>query len=94
MKKYIEIREFCKGHDLEEGFVYELYALGIIKIKKVDELAVLRLRDLGRLERLVRMHRDLELNVQGLQAVQHVLDQLEIARNEIRALRTMMGRWE
>lgn len=94
MKKYIRIQEFCEGHNLSETFVFELHDLGVIKVRHIDNLAVFPARDLSRLERLVRLHRDLELNAQGLQAVEHVLKQLESARQEIRELRSILGRWE
>lgn len=94
MKKYIRIQEFCQGHNLSETFVFELHDLGVIQIRQVDDLTVFPARDLNRLERLVRLHRDLELNPQGLHAVEHVLNQLESARREIRELRSLLGRWE
>ena len=49
---------------------------------------------LHRLERLVRLHHDLEISPQGLQAVQHLLDRLEAMQDELWQLRRKLGRLE
>lgn len=94
MKKYIQIEEFCTGHDLEESFIFELEELGVIRLKLEQNRQVIRKKELDKLERLVRLHRDLEINLQGLQAVQHLLDQLEEAHREIQELRQRLNCWQ
>ncbi|MFM1877911.1 MAG: hypothetical protein RLZZ241_777 [Bacteroidota bacterium] len=94
MKKYIEIQEFCTGHHLEESFIFQLQDLGVIRLKMAQNQAVIRRRELDKLERLVRLHRDLEINLQGLQAVQHLLEQLDEARLEIQELRQRLNGWK
>lgn len=94
MKKHIQIQEFCTGHHLEESFIFELEELGVIRLQLEQNRPVIRKRELGKLERLVRLHRDLEINLQGLQAVQHVLDQLDAAQEEVRDLQRRLSFWE
>lgn len=93
-KKYIYIRDFCQGHSLEEGFLYELHEYELLRIEEVDSRPAFRRRDLERLERLIRLHRDLEIGPQGLQAVQHLLDRLDRLEAEVWQLRRRLGRWE
>lgn len=93
-EKYIQIRDFCQGHSLEETFLYQLQEFDLIRIVKVGRQPAIHRRELHRLERLVRLHHDLEISPQGLQAVQHLLDRLEGMQEELRLLRRKLRRWE
>ena len=93
-EKYIWIRDFCEGHSLEETFLYQLQEFDLIRIVEVESQPALHRRELRRLERLVRLHHDLQISPQGLQAVQHLLDRLETMEQELWQLRRRLGRWE
>ncbi len=93
-RKYIYIRDFCQGHSLEETFLYELHEYELLSIEEVDNRPAFPRRELQRLERLVRLHRDLDIAPQGLQAVQHLLDRLDGMEQELWQLRRRLGRWE
>lgn len=92
--RYIRIEDFCAGHALEASFVFELEELELIRVVTDGPHRAIHRKDLRRLERLVRLHRDLEINPHGLQAVDHLLGQVEALREEIRVLRNRLGQWE
>lgn len=94
VKKYIRIADFCKGHSLEESFIFSLHEVELIEIREVESEPVIPRRELSRLERLVRLHRDLEISPQGLMAVDHLLEQMEALREEVLELRRRLHRWE
>ena len=93
-EKYIRIRDFCQGHSLEEAFLYQLQEFDLIQIVEVGRQPAIHRRELHQLERLVRLHRDLEIAPQGLQAVQHLLDRMDLLEEEVWQLRRRLGRWE
>jgi hypothetical protein len=94
VKKYIPIADFCRGHALEESFVYSLHEIELIEIRQIEAKAVIPRSDLRRLERLVRLHRDLEISPEALLAVDHLLDQVEALQEEVITLRRRLNRWE
>ena len=94
VKNYIPITDFCRGHALEESFIYSLHEIELIEIRQVETEPVIPVRDLRRLERLVRLHRDLEISPETLLAVDHLLDQVETLQEEVLALRRRLNRWE
>ena len=71
------------GHEVE-----------LIEILEVERQPVIRHSELDRLERLVRLHRDLEISPQGLLAVDHLLERMEQLQEEVLELRRRLGRWE
>jgi hypothetical protein len=93
-KKYISIREFCRGHSLEEDFLFRLREFELIQIVEGRQGPSFPKEELDRIERLVRLYRDLDINPQGLQAIDHLLDRLETMQQEIHYLRRKLSRWE
>jgi hypothetical protein len=94
MTKYILLTDFCRGHALEESFLYELHEVELIRIDEVERQPVIHLEELDRLERLVRLHRDFEISPHGLLAVDHLLGRVEQLQEEILELRRRLDRWE
>ena len=92
--KYIQLSDFCRGHALEESFLYELHEIELIQIVEVEQQPVIQIDELDRVERLIRLHRDLELGPQGLLAVDHLLSRMEQLREEVLVLRRKLDRWE
>ncbi|WP_445381751.1 chaperone modulator CbpM [Robiginitalea sp. IMCC43444] len=91
--KYIRIIDFCEGHGLETRFLYELQEFELISIQKLEKEEVFHRRELRRLERLLRLHRDLHINPQGLQAVDHLLNRVQQLEEEVLQLRRALGRY-
>ena len=94
LQKYIRITDFCQGHALEETFLYQLQEVELIEILEVERHPVIPQSQLDRLERLVRLHRDLEIGPQGLLDVDHLLGRMEKLREEVLELRRRLDRWE
>jgi len=94
VKNYISITDFCRGHALEESFIYSLHEIELIEISQVEAEPVIPSSDLSRLERLVRLHRDLEISPETLLAVDHLLDKVESLQEEVLILRRRLNRWE
>lgn len=93
-EKYIRISDFCRGHALEESFLQYLQEFELIQILEVEQESVIPHQDLDRLERLVRLHQDLEISPHGLLAVDHLLQRMSELQEEILELRRRLNRWE
>ena len=94
LQNYIRITDFCQGHALQESFLFELHEVELIEILEVERQPVIRQSQLDRLERLVRLHPDLEISPPGLLAVDHLLDRMEQLQEEVLELRRRLDRWE
>lgn len=89
-KTYIHITEYCQICDLEPSFLLELYRRDLIQLaQNAGELEgdYLPEEELPRVERFVRLSRDLEINTAGLEAVSHLLDKVQQLQEEVRQLR-------
>lgn len=50
--------------------------------------------ELGRLESLVRLHYDLHINLEGLDAINHLLQRMENLQREVAGLRSRLRLYE
>lgn len=86
--------DFCGYHRLDIDFVYRLEQRGLIEIVRVAETSFLQTDQLGHLEKLVRLHRDLAVHTDDLDIVSHLLDQLEGLQGELTQLRNRLVFYE
>lgn len=91
---FIKIGEFCINYGIEESFVFDLQEYEVIQIKLIDDEPCLPEQELPVLEKMIRMHQELEINPQGLQAIHHLLEKVNSLQEEIIALNRRLNRFE
>ena len=98
----IIVREYCQKSHVDPSFIVSLEEDGLIDIRVVDGERYLLESQLQDLERFIRWHEDLSVNIEGigvihelmgrLHEMQHELDQL---RREVRVFRSNhFGYWD
>ncbi|ADV50324.1 hypothetical protein Celal_3049 [Cellulophaga algicola DSM 14237] len=90
----IQLNDFCSGHEIEVAFVTELYDYDIIELKIVNDSPFISLEELPKVEKMLRLHQDLNINIEGLDAVQQLLERTMAMQNEIRLLRQKLQRFD
>jgi hypothetical protein len=91
----VSLTEFCQHHQIDPSFVYSLQDHNIIEVEMVDEDAcIVSDRQLFILEKFVRLHYDLHINLEGLDAIHHLLERMEHLQNEVKQLRTRLALYE
>jgi chaperone modulatory protein CbpM len=86
----VAVKEFCLHHELEMNFIYLLDEYGIIKVTTVEEALYIPEDQLTQLEKMARLHHDLQLNPETLDIIRHLLEKLETAQAEINELKNQL----
>ena len=76
----ILIQQICNCHDIEFTFMNDLNELGLIEIYTVEDYKYIHEDQLKDVEKMIRMHRELNINLEGIDAIynlQQRIDQLE-----------------
>ncbi|MDX1543051.1 MAG: chaperone modulator CbpM [Christiangramia sp.] len=96
MKKdnLIPAEEICIRYKVERKFVSSLFESGIIEIVKIEETEYIPDEHLSEFERMIRLSRDLEINLEGLEAIHHLLQQIDKLQQDNRRLRNRLGLYE
>ncbi|ASV32429.1 chaperone modulator CbpM [Maribacter cobaltidurans] len=91
---YISIEEFCTHYNIDVSLVHQLEEFELLSIEITDEKEVIRTTELPKLEKMVRLNQELEINPQGLQAIHHLLEQITHLQEEVLSLRRRLNRFE
>lgn len=86
-KTLFNLIDICKANKIERTFVRELHRNGLIEITIKKDQEYLEEEQLIHVERYSTWYYELEVNMQGLEVVHHLLDKIEKLQNEIRQLR-------
>ena len=90
----ISTTEFCTWHQVEHTFIRSLSEAGLIEITILDEGEFIPETQLQRLEKMVRLHHELEINLAGIEAITHLLDRVEAMHQEMRLLKNRLRLYE
>lgn len=92
--KYIAIREFCSCHQIDYSFIESLNEYGLVQIITIEEIQVLDRDQVREVEKMLRLHYDLEINLEGIDAISHLLRKVAGLQDEVRILRNRLRRYE
>jgi hypothetical protein len=90
----IVLDEFCASHQVEISFVRSLEEHGLIEIIIVNETLCVPGNELSRLEQIVRLYQELNINPEGIDAINVLLKHIENMQNEITDLRNKLNFYE
>lgn len=93
-EQYISVKTFCEHHGVGESFVRSMYEYEILHVDFEQGDGKLHLEDLPLLEKMARLHNELDINPEGIQAIHHLLGQVESLQQEVAALKRRLNTLE
>ena len=90
----IVLDEFCTSHQVEVSFVRTLEEHGLIETIIVNETLYIQENELSKLEQILRLHQELNINSEGVDAIINLLKRIENMQNEITILRNKLNFYE
>ena len=93
-EEMVAASEFCTSHNVEISFLYSLSESGLLEITNVEETVFISQEQLPELEKLVRLHYDMDINLEGIEAIHHLLQQMKTMQDEMRVLKSKLALYE
>ena len=93
-REMIMLDEFCASHGVEISFIRLLEEHGLIEIIIINQALCVPTRELRRLEQIVRLHQELNINLEGIDAINNLLQRIEDMQDEIIKLRNKLSFYE
>ena len=90
----IPASQFCSSHNLEVSFIYTLQQYGLLEVATIEETVYLPASELPQAERMARLHSELGINMEGIDAIKHLLKKVEDMQDEIVMLRNKLSLYE
>ena len=90
----IPASEFCIHHRIELTFIHSLKDHGLIEVLNIDEKIYLPETQLEQIEMFVRLHYELDINLEGIETVMHLLDRVKLMQEQITQLKNTLKEYE
>lgn len=90
----IPVDQFCAQHEIEFSFISTLNEFGLIEMSASSKNYFVGENQLRELEKMVRLHRDLNINSKGIDAITHLLTLINDMQIEITSLKNKLRRYE
>ena len=90
----IAVEEFCVSNDIEISFISSLQQTGLIEITTIKETGFIDASQLQQLEKFIRFYYELDINLEGIETIIHLLKRITSLQNEIIALKNRLRLYE
>jgi chaperone modulatory protein CbpM len=87
----IPVELFRVHYKVELSFIQSLHQHGFIHIVSVEQQQFIDTDELQMLEKLIRMHYDLDINIEGIEAINFLLERVQHMKDEIAYLKSKLN---
>ncbi len=92
--KTISVHQFCDHYDVTQSFVDSLCSFELIEIIEIKSTKHIQIEDINRIERLMRMHYELNVNFEGLDIINNLIDQISTLQVDVAFLKNRIEFFE
>lgn len=91
---FISIEHLCSIYEVEVAFVSNLKELGLVQLIRQEEKEYIHQDSVHDVERMIRIHKDLQLTPEGIDVVFNLLDTIEGLQQEMNTLKNRLQLYE
>lgn len=93
-KPLISKQTLCSHYNIEISFVDALNKMGLIQIEIIEQNQFIHQDQISDLEKIIRLHNELNVNLEGIDVVFNLLKKERELRNELIALKNRLRLYE
>lgn len=93
-ESYILIQHYCETTSVDPEFIEQLFEYGLIQHLEHGDAPAIHQEELPTIERMVRLHYDLEINLEGLQVIAHMREKMIQMQKQMMDLERKLKRFE
>ena len=93
-QELIIVDVFCQEYQIEINLIRDLEAFGLIETIILKEQHYLHKDQLATLEKIIRLHNDLNINIEGIEIILDLLEKENLLLSEINNLKNRLGLYE
>jgi hypothetical protein len=86
--------ELCGYYRVEYSFIQQLQQFGLIELTTTESARYIPQNQLQKLEQMIRLHYELDINLEGIDAISHLLERIGNLQTEIASLRNRLKLYE
>jgi len=90
----VPVNTFCIHHQVDLAFIDALQRFGLIETVTIEEVNFIPEEKITDLEKMVRLYHELDINLEGLDVITHLLERMKAMQDEITLLRDRLSFYE
>ena len=90
----ILLQTLSSHYQIELSFFTNLGDLGLIEIEIMEQSPYVRENEVHNLERMIRLHNELDVNPEGIDVVFNLLQKIEHLQNDLKAAQNRLRLYE
>jgi hypothetical protein len=90
----ISIQQFCTHYNVPKTFINALQEYDLVEITITDTDNYIKTNQLNDIEKMMRLHYDLDINLEGIDAIYNLLKQVEDLQSQVITLRNKLSFYE
>lgn len=94
MENLIPIPVLCDHYKVELSFFTNLSDMGLFEIKTIETSQYIDSDAVYEIEKMIRMHQELDVNIEGIDVVFNLLQKIDALQNELTALKNRLRLYE
>ncbi|MAZ37501.1 chaperone modulator CbpM [Salibacteraceae bacterium] len=93
-QQLISTQILCSQYNIEISFVDTLNKMGLIQIEIIEQNQYIHQDQISDLEKIIRLHNELNVNLEGIDVVFNLLEKEKQLRDELTALKNRIRLYE
>lgn len=93
-ENFIPLETLCTHYNVELSFFFNLNEIGLIEVQTVEKIQYVHQDSIYEIEKMIRIHQDLEVNLEGVDVVFNLLQKIDSLKEELMALRNRLRLYE
>lgn len=93
-KHLIPAKTLCIHYEIELSFVDTLNTMGLIEIEIIEQDLYIHEDRIADLEKIIRLHKELELNFEAIDVVLNLLEKEQLLQKELILLKNRLRLYE
>jgi len=94
IEDFIPLNEICTHYEVEVSFINGLGEIGLIQITVIEQKHYVHQDQIRNIEKMIRMHHDLNVNIEGIDAVFNLLQKIGALQEELKEVKNRLKMYE
>ena len=90
LENLIPIPQLSSHYELDMSFFVNLSEIGLLQITTVETTSYIDMDSIQKIEKIIHLHQDLEVNIEGIDVVFNLLQKMDSLQNEVTALKNRL----
>ena len=86
--------EFCTHYNIEISFINSLQESGLVEVTTIEETGFIHTSQLPQLEKWMRLYYEMNINLEGIETISHLLQQINNMQDQIQELKNRLRLYE